>query len=102
MPGFDEVCEQMPPENTLEDAVMDNGYDSNQIRTKLKDKSITPVIPPKSNRKETITYEKDKYRLREKIERFFSRLKQYRHMRHAMRSLGISFSRLSILSHHAS
>jgi transposase len=73
MPGFDEVFDQIPPENTLEDAMMDKGYDSNHIRAKLQDNGINPVIPPKRNRKEAIAYDKDKYKLREKVERFFNR-----------------------------
>jgi hypothetical protein len=60
MPGLDTVFEQLPPENTLKDAVMDKGYDSNRIGATLQDKGITPVIPPKSNRQELITYDKDK------------------------------------------
>lgn len=91
MPGFDLVFDQIPPANTLEDAVMDKGYDSNHIRAKLQDHGIHPVIPPKSNRKEAITYDKDKYRLREQIERFFNRLKQFRRIATRYEKLGNIF-----------
>lgn len=78
MPGFDEVFAQIPSAPELEDAVMDKGYDSNHIRETLKENGINPVIPSKSNRTEVIAYDKDTYKLREKIERFFNRLKQFR------------------------
>jgi len=37
-----------------------------------------PVIPPKSNRTEPLDYETELYKLREKVERFFHNLKQFR------------------------
>jgi putative transposase len=91
MPGFDEVFDQLPPENNLEDAVMDKGYDSNHIRDKLKENNMNPVIPPKSNRTESIDYDKDKYKLREKVERFFNRLKQFRRIATRYDKLGNIF-----------
>jgi transposase len=78
MLAFDIVYDQVPSENNLEDAVMDKGYDSNRIRERLQAEGIDPVIPPKSNRKEAINYDHEKYKLREKIERFFNQLKQFR------------------------
>jgi hypothetical protein len=54
MPGFDEVFAQMPSAHELEDAVMDQGYDSNHIRETFKAYDINRVIPPKSNRLEFI------------------------------------------------
>jgi transposase len=91
MPGFDVVFGQIPAENVLENAVMDKGYDSNHIRDKLKEEGIHPVIPPKSNRQEVIDYEKDTYTLREKVERFFKRLKQYRRIATRYDKLGHIF-----------
>ena len=64
------VFAQVPVAHDLEQAVMDKGYDSNQIRDKLQAEGITPVIPPKNNRKDVIEYDKDTYKLREKVERF--------------------------------
>jgi transposase len=90
-PGFDPVFEQLPPENSLEYGVMDKAYDSNHIREKLRENDITPVIPPKSNRKEAIDYDKDQYKLREKVERFFNRLKQFRRIATRYEKLGQTF-----------
>jgi transposase len=39
---------------------------------------IVPVIPPKSNRRVSLDYNKTLYKLREKVERFFNNLKQFR------------------------
>lgn len=91
MPGFDKVFDSLPQENALEAAIMDKGYDSNHIRDKLRKQNLTPVIPPKSNRKETISYDKALYKLREKVERFFNKLKQFRRIATRYEKLGYVF-----------
>jgi putative transposase len=91
MPGFDAVFDQIPPDHDRKDAVMDKGYDSNHIRDRLQGKAIHPVIPPKNNRKESIEYDKDKYKLREKVERFFNKLKQFRRIATRYDKLGHIF-----------
>jgi len=91
MPGFDAVFDQIPAENDLDNAVMDKGYDSNHIRDKLKEEGMNPVIPPKSNRKEVIDYDKDVYKLHEKVERFFNSLKQFRRIATRYDKLGHIF-----------
>ena len=57
---------------------MDKGYDSDGIREHLIAQDIVPVIPPKSNRRAPRNYDKVLYKLREKVERFFNNLKQFR------------------------
>ena len=57
---------------------MDKGYDSNRIRECLVAHAMVPGIPPKSNRTASIDYDPDLYKLREKVERFFNTLKQFR------------------------
>ena len=69
---------QVPPEPALTHAMMDKGYDSDGIREQLVARDIVPVIPPKSNRIASIDYDKNLYKLREKVERFFNNLKQFR------------------------
>jgi transposase len=58
--------------------VMDKGYDSDQIRQHLQAQELMPVIPPRKNRKEPMRYDPEQYKLREKVERFFNRLKHFR------------------------
>ena len=69
---------QVPPEPPLTHAIMDKGYDSDHIREQLLAHDIVPVIPSKSNRTAAIDYDHDLYMLREKVERFFNKLKQFR------------------------
>lgn len=56
----------------------DKGYDADWLRQSLKDRGIAPCIPPKSNRKEIIYYNKEEYKKRHKIENMFSRIKDWR------------------------
>jgi transposase len=57
---------------------MDKAYDSHDIREHLIKHAIVPVIPPKSNRIVPLDYDKNLYKFREKVERFFNKLKQFR------------------------
>ena len=58
--------------------VMDKGYDSDQIRQHLQAHELTPVIPPRQSRKEPSLYDTEQYKLREKVERVFNKLKRFR------------------------
>ena len=62
----------------------DKGYDADWFREALTERGITPCIPPKSNRKTSIPFDKTLYRLRRKIENMFGKLKDWRrvHTRH--------------------
>src|SRR5215831_14542214 len=55
--------------------VADKAYDSDAIPDDLKQRSIRAVIPPKSNRTNTICYSKRLYRQRNCIERVLGHLK---------------------------
>jgi transposase len=91
MLGFEQVFAALPEDHVLENGVMDKGYDSDAIRAKLKAQQINPVIPPKKNRKELIEYDKALYKLREKVERFFNRLKQFRRIATRYDKLGTTY-----------
>lgn len=57
----------------------DRAYDADERRRAvLKAQGIEPVIPSKSNRNESIDYDKELYKARHLIENFFAKLKQYR------------------------
>jgi transposase len=56
----------------------DKGYDSDALVETLEGRGITPVIPPKANRKEPRQTDFALYRERNLVERFFGKLKQYR------------------------
>ena len=54
----------------------DMGYDSDSHRIKLRANNNIPVIPGRKNRIVPISYDKEMYKLRSKIEIFFGRLKE--------------------------
>jgi transposase len=58
----------------------DRGYDADWIRELIEDQDCTPVIPPKSNRRDEIPFSKRKYRKRSLAERCINKLKQFRHI----------------------
>ena len=56
----------------------DRAYDSDAIRALIALAGKEAVIPPRSNRNDPPTYDKAKYKGRNKVERLFNRLKGYR------------------------
>lgn len=53
----------------------DKAYDADWIRDMIWEKGAIDVIPPKANRKLPAEFDAEIYRERNKIERFFGRLK---------------------------
>ncbi len=76
--AFEPLYEELDPENVLEAAALDKGYDADAIRDQLAKDGIEPVIPPKSNRKVPLPYDLEVYKERNRVERFFNKLKQFR------------------------
>ena len=58
--------------------IADTAYDSDALRAKIHDQNAIAVIRPCRNRLEDRPYDEGVYKLRNVIERFFHRLKQYR------------------------
>jgi transposase len=58
--------------------VADKGYDANSLRSLLKARKTTAVIPSTATRKSPIRYDRRTYRERNLIERMFCRLKDFR------------------------
>jgi transposase len=54
------------------------GYDADWLRQELLLRGILPVIPPNPVRKEPAPLGRELYRLRNRVERLVSRLKQFR------------------------
>ena len=59
----------------------DRGYDAAGIREFVSDQGAWANIPPKKNRKNPIGFSPDLYRSRNRVERFFNKLKQCRRIR---------------------
>lgn len=57
---------------------MDKAYDSDDIRTNLREQEIKPVIPTRRNRVKPRRHDKKLYRQRNCVERLVGKLKQFR------------------------
>jgi len=77
-PVGEALVDALDSRDGIQHAAMDKAYDSNAIRAQLDAKGITPVIPPKANRLDRIVYDKERYKQRNKVERLFNKLKQFR------------------------
>ena len=77
---FEALYESLAADNVLEFAALDKGYDADRIRERLARDGIEPVIPPLSTRCQKLPYDKELYRERNRIERFFNKLKQFRRL----------------------
>ncbi|APL93063.1 transposase, partial [Sphingomonas sp. BHC-A] len=58
----------------IEALLADKGYDADAIREELEKAAVEAVIPAKSNRREPIPHNREKYRWRNLIERSFNKL----------------------------
>ncbi len=56
----------------------DKAYDADSLIQALEHRAITPVIPPKTNRREPRKCDFALYRERNLVERFFNKLKHFR------------------------
>ena len=61
-----------------ESTIADKGYDADRLVDRIAEGGAEVVIPPKRNRKVQRTYDLDLYKERNRIERFFNKLKQFR------------------------
>lgn len=59
-------------------ALADKAYDADHLCERIVEAGAELVIPPKRNRKVQRTYDADLYKERNRIERFFNKLKQFR------------------------
>ena len=66
-------------QHKAEAVIADKGYDSDRIVAHVEQTmQAKAVIPPRSNRKQQRDYDKTLYKMRNRIERCFSKLKQFR------------------------
>ena len=88
---FEVLYESLDEDNVLEAASLDKGYDADRIRERLEIDGIEPVIPPISSRSKKLYYDKLRYKGRNRIERFFNKLKQFRRIATRYDKLARSF-----------
>lgn len=63
-----------------EAVVADKGYDSNAFVETITSAGAAAVIPPRSNRPTPRAFDRERYKARHLVERFFNRLKQFRRL----------------------
>jgi transposase len=63
------------PEKAPRALVADNGYDADAVRADLTRRTIEAVIPSRSNRRVKVEHDRELYKQRNQIERYFGRLK---------------------------
>ena len=79
---------ELPDPETM---LADRSYDSDAIRDDLQARGAEAVIPTKSNRKVQIKVEPNSYALRNRIERFFNKIKNSRRVATRYDKLASSF-----------
>ncbi len=57
---------------------MDRAYEDDQTRALAEKQGFNVVVPPKKNRKQPWLYDKELYKRRNEVERYFLRLKRFR------------------------
>jgi transposase len=67
-------------ERQPEAVLADKGYDTDAILNHLAERGIQAVIPPRATRKIQRTFDRTLYRQRNRIERTFAHLKQFRRL----------------------
>ena len=72
------IAEKLIAEFQAEYLLADRGYDTDAIIQHALQAGMTPVIPPKKNRKVIRNYDKDIYKLRHLVENAFLHLKKWR------------------------
>ena len=77
--AYDLACaEPLLEEADPEALIVDKAYDADPLLDTLAQREITPVIPPKANRKTPRTCDFVLYCERNLVERFFNKLKHFR------------------------
>ena len=61
-----------------EAVIADKGYDADPLHDAILEAGAEPVIPPRRNRRRPHAYDRHLYKERNRIERFFAKLKQFR------------------------
>ena len=57
---------------------MDRAYEGDNMRAVAMELGHHPVVPPKKNHSDPWEYDKELYRRRNEVERFFRRIKRFR------------------------
>ena len=72
--------------------------EGDEIRGLASSHGLNPVVPPKSNRKEPWEYDREIYKRRNEVERYFRRLKGFRRVFTRYDKLDIMYSSFVIFA----
>ena len=76
----------------------DRAYEDNMTRKLSEKQGFKFVVPPKKNRKNPWKYNKEKYKRRNEIERYFRRLKRFRRVFTRYEKLDVNFISVIMLA----
>ena len=65
-------------EDRIKAFLADRGYDADAIRQEIAAAGVEAVIPARSNRRNPVLHDREKYRRRNLVERLFNKLKNWR------------------------
>ena len=77
---------------TAEVVIADRAYDADHLHDAILETGAEPVIPPRRHRRRPHAYDKVLYKERNLIERFFSKLKQFRRVATRYDKLATNFA----------
>lgn len=72
--------------------VADKGYNSRKFRSYLQEHGIGVTIPHKDNERHKGVFDQSMYRQRNRVERLFARLKQFRRIATRYEKRGVNFA----------
>ena len=78
----------LPPDSFL---IADKAYDAEWIRDPIEQRDAVPIIPDREGAKTRHAFSKPLYRLRNRIERAFDKLKQFRRIATRYEKLAVNF-----------
>ena len=79
--------------------IADKGYDSEEIREKVRKKEMTPIIPRRSNStKDNPEFDASLYKLRHLVENLFAKLKHFRSVATRFEKLARNFKAVLFLA----
>lgn len=73
---FEQIADALPAD--VKAVVGDKGYDTNKVVERIEQQQAEVVIPAKKNRKQERIIDENLYEDRNKVERFFLKIKQNR------------------------
>ena len=89
VPMLDKTLERVP---AVDELVGDKGFDGDELRHGCLDRDVNPNIPLKSNRDpERWAFDEEGYKERNRVERLFCKLKQFRRVATRYEKLKVTY-----------